>query len=118
MRAGWDYCGVTLTTPSRGRAVHRSISLRGRATELCIYAVIAVGLSLWSAQVHTSRANPKGRYTRRSHLLPLLPIAAAALALTARGARRYWPAIGVIIVLISLTHDIFSQLQGIARFYG
>jgi hypothetical protein len=94
-------------------------SLRGRATELCTYAVIAVGLlALIGASAYVTRETQGPVYAQVRYLLPLLPIVAAALALAARGARRYGPAIGVIIVILSLAHDVFGQLQVIARFYG
>jgi hypothetical protein len=41
------------------------------------------------------------------------------LVLAARGAGRRWvPAVGALIVVQFIAHDIFSQLQVIARFYG
>jgi 4-amino-4-deoxy-L-arabinose transferase-like glycosyltransferase len=94
-------------------------SLRERIGELCVYAASAVGLlALIGATAYITRSTEGPVYAQFRYLLPLLPMIAAALALAARGARRYGPAIGVIIVLISLTHDILSQLQVIARFYG
>jgi hypothetical protein len=53
------------------------------------------------------------------YLLPLLALLAAMLVLSARGAGRRWgPATGALIVVLFLAHNIFSQLQVIARFYG
>ncbi len=44
---------------------------------------------------------------------------AAALALAARGAGRRWgPAVGAVIVVLFLAHDIFSQLLVLGRYYG
>ena len=52
-------------------------------------------------------------------IVPLLPLLGAALALSARGAGRRWgPAAGALIVVLVLAHDVFSQLQVIARYYG
>jgi hypothetical protein len=60
-----------------------------------------------------------GTYGEPRYLLPMLPLIGAGLALSARGAGRRWgPAAGTLIVLLLLAHNIFSQLQVIARFYG
>jgi hypothetical protein len=41
------------------------------------------------------------------------------VALAARGAGRRWgPAVGAAIIILMLAHDLFSQLQVIARYYG
>jgi hypothetical protein len=41
------------------------------------------------------------------------------LALAARGAGRRWgPAAGALILVLLFSHDLFSQLQVIARYYG
>jgi hypothetical protein len=58
-------------------------------------------------------------YGQARYLLPLLPLLGAVLALAARGAPRRWgPTVGAVIVMLFLAHDIFSQLQEVARFYG
>ena len=62
--------------------------------------------------------------SRRRICAATLPAAAAAalgaaLALAARGAGRRWgPAVGALIVVLFLAHDIFSQLLVASRFYG
>jgi hypothetical protein len=39
--------------------------------------------------------------------------------LAVRGAGRRWsPIAGVLLIVLFLSHDIFSQLQVIARYYG
>jgi hypothetical protein len=49
----------------------------------------------------------------------MLPLLGAALALAARGAGRRWgPIVGAVIIMLFIAHDIFSQLQVVARFYG
>jgi hypothetical protein len=51
--------------------------------------------------------------------MPLLPLAAVVLALAARGAGKRWgPAVGVLIVLLFLAQNIFSQLLVVSRYYG
>jgi hypothetical protein len=60
-----------------------------------------------------------GSYSEPRYLLPLASLLGAGLALSARGPGRRWgPAVGALIVVLFLAHDIFSQLQVIARFYG
>jgi 4-amino-4-deoxy-L-arabinose transferase-like glycosyltransferase len=105
-------CTRTLLT---SRAV-----LRHRPGELIVYFVTVAGLpiligtasySLFPAEAATF---PEPRY-----LLPMLPLMGAVLALAARGAGRCWgPPVGALIVVLFLAHDLFSQLQVIARFYG
>jgi len=57
---------------------------------------------------------PESRY-----LLPLVALFGAALALAARGAGRRWgAATSALIVVALVAHDLFSQLQVIARYYG
>jgi hypothetical protein len=48
-----------------------------------------------------------------------LPLGAAVLALAVRGAgRRAGPAVAAALIVLFLAHDMFSQLQAIARYYG
>jgi hypothetical protein len=105
-------CGRSLL---RGRAV-----LRSRASELAIYAIIALGLMvLIGADSYKAFPATDAEYSQARYLLPLLALLGAALALAARGAGRRWgPVLGAVIVLLFLAHDIFSQLQVVARFYG
>jgi hypothetical protein len=53
------------------------------------------------------------------YLLPMLPLWGCVVALAARGAGRRWgPAVGALLVTLLLAHDLLSQLQVIARYYG
>jgi 4-amino-4-deoxy-L-arabinose transferase-like glycosyltransferase len=95
-------------------------TLRRRASELCVYATIAAGLLLLLG-VTSYREFPGygASFGEARYLLPLIPLLGAAIALGARGAgRRYGPAIGALIVVLAFAHDIFSQLQVIARYYN
>jgi 4-amino-4-deoxy-L-arabinose transferase-like glycosyltransferase len=105
-------CGCSLV---QGRAL-----LRARAGELVVYAAIAVGLMLLiGADSYAGFPRTDAEYAQARYLLPLLPLAGAVLALAARGAGRRWgPAVGVLIVVLFVSHDVFSQLQEVARFYG
>jgi hypothetical protein len=105
-------CGRTLIA-SRGALVRR----RG---ELATYALMAAGLLiLVGSASYTGFPQIAGAYAESRYLLPLLALMGAALALAARGAGRRWgPTVGVLILVLFAAHDIFSQLQVIARYYG
>jgi Predicted membrane protein (DUF2142) len=98
----------------------RRQALRPRLAELLVYAVIGVGvLVLIAAISYQARGTEGESYLQPRYLLPLLSGAAALLALAARGAGRRWgPAVGVLIVVLFLAQDVFSQLQVVARYYG
>jgi Predicted membrane protein (DUF2142) len=90
-----------------------------RRGELCAYAAIGVGvLALVGADSYLSFPTRAGGYSEPRYLLPLAALFAAVLALAARGAgRRGGPAVGTLIVLLILAHDIFSQLLVVGRYY-
>ncbi len=95
-------------------------ALRARAGELFSYALIAGGVMvLVGANAYVSSASAGGSYAEPRYLLPMAVLFAAVLALAARGAGRRWgPAVGALIVLLILAHDIFSQLLVVGRYYG
>ncbi|HSZ04147.1 MAG TPA: DUF2142 domain-containing protein [Solirubrobacteraceae bacterium] len=99
----------------RGRA-----ALRSRALELATYAIMAFGLmALIGLASYQHFPATDAEFGQVRYLLPLLAPLGAALALAARGAGRRWgPAVGAAIVVLFIAHDIFSQLQVIARYYG
>jgi len=100
--------------------VARRAALRAHAAELTVYCAIAVGLLvLIGADSYTVFPKNNAEYGQARYLLPLLPLFGAGLALAARGAGRRWgPAVGATIIALFLLHDVFSQLQEVARFYG
>jgi 4-amino-4-deoxy-L-arabinose transferase-like glycosyltransferase len=95
-------------------------ALRRRMVELVVYALMGGGLlALVGLDSFIGFPTQVGAYSEPRYLLPLLPLFGAALALAARGAGRRWgPVAGALLVVSILSHDIFSQLQTIARFYG
>jgi 4-amino-4-deoxy-L-arabinose transferase-like glycosyltransferase len=95
-------------------------ALRRRTTELGVYAAIAAGLLLLLGISSYSEFPEYGAsYGEARYLLPLLPLLGALLALAARGGGRRWgPILGTLIVTLAFAHDIFSQLQLIARYYN
>jgi 4-amino-4-deoxy-L-arabinose transferase-like glycosyltransferase len=104
-----------------GRSLIRARArLAARAGELAVYAAMALGLLLLiGADSYRVFPSIDGEYAQVRYLLPLLPLLGAILALAARGAGRRWgPAVGALIVVLCIGHDIFGQLQEVARFYG
>jgi hypothetical protein len=100
----------------KGRA-----GLRGRLGELGTYAAIVLGvLVMIAASSYLSVVlNGDIAFGEPRYLLPLIPLLGAAVALAIRGSGPRWaPAVGAALVILFLGHDIFSQLQVIARYYG
>lgn len=95
-------------------------SLRRRLGELLVYAAIGFGLMvLVGADSYLKFPTIAAEYGQTRYLLPLLPLLGIVLALASRGAGRRWgPVAGVSIVMLLFAHDLFSQLQTIARYYG
>jgi len=103
------------------RAVASSAgALRQRVGELAVYLAMAVGLmTVVAADSYPGFPATGAEYGQARYMLPLLPLLALVLALAARGAGRRWgPAVGAVLIMLFLAHDIFSQLQTVARFYG
>ncbi|HTA12436.1 MAG TPA: DUF2142 domain-containing protein [Solirubrobacteraceae bacterium] len=104
-----------------GRSLVQARSrLREHAAELCVYAVMALGLMLLiGADSYLAFPTTDAEYAQARYLLPLLALFGVVLALAAQGAGRRWgPAAGVLIVVLFVGHDLFSQLQELARYYG
>ncbi len=95
-------------------------ALRGRLSEISVYGAIGVGLlALIGADSYNVFPTLNAEYAQTRYLLALIPLLAAVLALAARGAGRRWgAAVGATIIVLFLAHDLFSQLQEVARFYG
>jgi 4-amino-4-deoxy-L-arabinose transferase-like glycosyltransferase len=101
--------------------VARRDALRRRLPELGVYAAITVAvLVMLGASSYISDAVDQGAaFGEPRYLLPMLPLLGAAITLAIRGAGRRWaPVAGAATVILFLGHDIFSQLQVIARYYG
>ena len=110
-----------LVTLCASTLISARVLIGARAAELVTYGTLAVGLmGLVGADSYTSESySGTGPYYEPRYFLPLLPLFGLALALAARGAgRRRLPAVGVLIVVLFLAQDAFSQLQTIARYYG
>jgi Predicted membrane protein (DUF2142) len=110
---------LILAMCARG-VVMRWESLRARTQELLVYCAMAVGLMvLIGADSYRAFPAIDAEYGEARYLLPLLPLLGLVLALAARGAGRRWgPIVGAVLIMLILAHDVFSQLQEVARFYG
>lgn len=99
--------------------LHRPALIR-RVGELVTYLALTVGLLiLIGASSYLSFPSEAAAFPEPRYLLPLIPLFGIALALAARGAGRRWgPAVGALIVVLFFAHNLFSQLQVIARYYG
>jgi Predicted membrane protein (DUF2142) len=122
---GWVYTVALLVAVViaglgiRGLLAARA-ALRDRASELAVYGFMTLGvLVLVGADSYIAFPSAAASYAQTRYLLPMLPLLAAVLALAARGAGRRWgPPVGALMVVLFLAHDLFSQLQAIARYYG
>ncbi len=95
-------------------------ALAARVAELAVYCVMAAGvMALVGASDYLTYPEDIGAYIEPRYLMPMLVLFGAVLALAARGAGRRWgPAVGALLVLVILGHDIFSQLLVISRYYA
>ncbi|MGC2372461.1 MAG: DUF2142 domain-containing protein, partial [Solirubrobacteraceae bacterium] len=102
--------------------VVRRGALRSRLPELAVYCTMGAGvLAMVGISSYLNRLATGGveGFADPRYLLPLLPLAGAMIALAVRGAgRRAGPAVAAALVATFLAHDLFSQLQAIARYYG
>ena len=101
----------------RSLAVCRA-ALRARLAEVAVYATMAIGL-LTLIGLSSYVDSSEGLFADPRYLLPLISLLGAGLALAARGAGRRWgPAVGVLIIVLFLAHNIFSQLLALGRYYA
>jgi hypothetical protein len=97
------------------------VALGKRKMELLVYLVMVLGLAtvVGTSSYTTDVIHQEGPFWEPRYFLPLLPLLGAGLALAARGAGRRWgPAVGALIVVLILAHDIFSHLLLVPRYYG
>jgi 4-amino-4-deoxy-L-arabinose transferase-like glycosyltransferase len=100
--------------------IRRRTALAERVAELAVYIVMSAGvMALVGASDYLAYPKDIGAYVEPRYLLPMLVLFGAVLALAARGAGRRWgPAMGALLVLVILGHNIFSQLLVISRYYA
>jgi hypothetical protein len=105
---------------ARGLLARRP-ALRARLPEICTYAAITIGVlaMIGISSYDSDILGHEAAFAEPRYLLPMLPLLGGAVVLATRGAGRRWaPVVGTAMVLLFLGHDVFSQLQVIARYYG
>jgi Predicted membrane protein (DUF2142) len=122
---GWVYsvalvCAAIIAALAIRGLIGSRTELRARVGEIAVYALMAVGLlALVGASSYFEFPELTASFAEARYLLPLLPLLAVVLAMAARGAGRRWgPMVGLVIVLLFLAHNVFSQLLVVSRFYG
>jgi len=88
--------------------------------ELAVYVAMVGGLCVEiGIQSYRALVTGGGIFEQPRYLLSALCIYAAVVALAARlPGRRWGVVVGAVIVSLALAHDLFSQLQVIARYYS
>jgi hypothetical protein len=67
---------------------------------------------------HRGHVSPR-RFSAAPRLTRLLALYGALIAIAARGAgKRYGPALGVLVVCISVAHTAAAMLLTLSRYYG
>jgi hypothetical protein len=109
--------GILSLLCARSLVANRA-ALRRRVVEVAVYGAMGLGL-LTLIGLSSYIDSAEGLFVDPRYLLPLLPILAAGLVLAARGAGRRWgPAVGTLIIVLFLAHNIFSQLLVAGRYYA
>ncbi len=90
------------------------------ADQLVVIVAMVVGLCVEiGVQSYRSLVTNAGAFEQPRYLLSALCVYAAIVALAARLPGRRWGlVVGALIVMLALAHDVFSQLQVIARYYA
>jgi hypothetical protein len=102
-----------------GALIALRTTMRRRLIEIAVYAAMGIGLAALIAASNFVDYTEGLSYAEPRYLLPLLPLIGVAVALAARGAGQRWGrSIGVLIVVLVLGHDVFSQLLVVSRYYG
>lgn len=98
----------------------RRPTVRERLPELATYAAITIGvlLVIGVPSFHSDIVGHIYAFGEPRYLLPMLALLGAAIALAVRGAGRWAPIAGATLIVLFLAHDLFSQLQVIARYYS
>jgi 4-amino-4-deoxy-L-arabinose transferase-like glycosyltransferase len=95
--------------------------LRSRWAEPLVYATMFAGLLLLiEVAAYRYHITFFGQFFEQGrYLLPLLGLYGAFIALAVRGAGRKWgPALGAFLIVLSMGHSLFAMLLTISRFYG
>lgn len=101
--------------------VVRRAALKAHLFEFVVYLVLIgwVMVMLGISSYHDDGLGHGPAFGEPRYLLPLLALLGAVVVMAVRGAGRRWMAVaGAAMVVLFLGHDLFSQLQVVARYYG
>jgi 4-amino-4-deoxy-L-arabinose transferase-like glycosyltransferase len=105
-----------------GEIVRRRRAFAKRAAEFAVYALatvgvcVEVGVKSYHEMIETGGA---GHFEQPRYVLPMLCLYGAIVALAVRfGGRRWGPALGALVVVAALGHDLLAQAVTISRYYA
>ena len=103
-----------------GFAIRELVIVRPRVGDLVVYALAPLGvMALLSIVGYRYELKFETYFQSPRYLFALLPLAAAAVAVAARGAgRRSGPAFGAALVMVVVALSVFAQLATLERYYG
>ncbi|MEA2427986.1 MAG: hypothetical protein QOF37_1614 [Thermoleophilaceae bacterium] len=96
-------------------------ALRRRWPELLTYVLLFGGLLMLVNLVgyQYRLGAPHDNFEQARYLLPMIGLYAAVVALAVRGAGRRWgPAVGALVVVLAIGHNIFAQTLTMDRYYN
>ena len=94
-------------------------SIRGRLGTVVVLAAMAAGFLLLVAWAgYRGRLDNGQIFEQARYLLPLGALYAAVLTLAARGAGRFGPATGAVLVALACGHAMFAVALVVSRFYA
>jgi uncharacterized membrane protein len=97
----------------------RRPQLKARAGEIVTYVGLALGVVLFvHAASYVGQLSNPGGFEQARYLFPLLALYGALIALAARGAGRWGPAVGVFLVCLAIAHTAVAMLLTLTRYYG
>jgi cytochrome c oxidase subunit IV len=106
---------------ARGLLSDRDRLLESRGLELAVYGLTVLGmLTVISAESYVAEiVAHKETLSEARYLLPLLALWGLLVAVAVRGAgHRLGAPVAILLVSLLLAHDLVSELQVVARFYG
>jgi hypothetical protein len=84
-----------------------------------VLAAAAIGLPVMVALVgYRYRITAGAPFEQARYLFPAIPIWGLLVAVAARSAGRYGPALGMLLVTLLAGHELMSMLFVIGRYYG
>jgi 4-amino-4-deoxy-L-arabinose transferase-like glycosyltransferase len=109
-------------TLALGEIVRRRRAFLRRVAEFAVYALALIGVCVEvGVQSYRLMIQSGGfaQFEQARYLLPMIGLYGAIAALAVRfGGRRFGPAIGALLVVLAIGHDISAQVITISRYYA